>query len=156
MTEARTFTRKVTFDDGLPLGERATFTHEGQRWIAHPAQKYWMIANVLDRLIGLHDSTAKLMVAWVNDWPGDAKRVAQVMEIGKRARLLGKSVTMEKVEALTWRRPGDAASTSPDHALGQGSGLPGTNSLTSPGLVKESINECPETGRNRHLREELE
>jgi hypothetical protein len=47
------------------------------------------------------------------------------MEIGKRARFLGKSVTMEKIEALTWRRPGDAASTSPV-GLGHESGLPGT------------------------------
>ena len=53
MTETQTFTRKVTFDDGLPLGLRATFTHEGERWIAYPAEKYWMIAHVLDRLIGL-------------------------------------------------------------------------------------------------------
>jgi len=126
VTVTRTLTKKVTFDDGLPLGLRATFTHEGERWIAHPAQKYRMISNVLDRLIGLHDHTAKLMVAWVNDWPGDGKRVAQVMEIGKRARELGKSVTMEKVVAQTWRKPGDAASTSPDWRLGHESSLPGT------------------------------
>jgi hypothetical protein len=65
------------------------------------------------------------MVAWVNDWPGDAKRVAQVMEVTKKARELGNSVTMEKIVALTWRRPGGAASTSPV-GLGQESGLPGT------------------------------
>lgn len=123
MTETQTFTRKVTFDDGLPLGLRATFTHEGERWIAYPAEKYWMIAHVLDRLIGLHSATAKIMVSWVNDWPGDAKRVAQVMEITKKARELGNSVTMEKIVALTWRRPGGAATTSPDHAPGRGSGL---------------------------------
>lgn len=114
MTVTRTLTKKVTFDDGLPLGERATFTHEGERWIAHPAQKYWMIAHVLDRLIGLHSTTARIMVSWVNDWPGDAKRVAQIMEITKKARGLGKSVTMEKIDAMTWRRPGDAASASPE------------------------------------------
>lgn len=129
MTETRTLTKKVTFNDGLPLGERATFTHEGQRWIAHPDEKYRKIAHVLDRLIGLHATTARIMVSWVNDWPGDAKRVAQIMEITHRARGLGKSVTMEKVEALTWRKPGDAAPTSPNLGVGHGSGLPETETV---------------------------
>lgn len=103
MTETRTLTKKVTFNDGLPLGVRATFTHEGERWIAHPVQKYQKIAHVLDRLIGLHATTTRIMVSWVNAWPGDAKRVAQIMEITHKARALGRSATMEKIEALTWR-----------------------------------------------------
>lgn len=106
--------KKVTFDDGLPLGLRATFKHEGERWVAYPDVKYRKIVTVMDRLIGMHSHIAKLMVSWVNSWPGDAERVAKVMEITHRARGLGRSVTMEKVEAVTWRRPGDAAATSPD------------------------------------------
>lgn len=127
MTETRTLTKKVTFNDGLPLGERATFTHEGQRWLAYPAEKHRMIAHVLDRLIGMHNITTRIMVSWVNAWPGDGERVAQIMGITQRARELAKSVTMEKVEALTWRGPGDAATTSPiREGMGHGSGLPGT------------------------------
>lgn len=114
MTKGRTLTKKVTFDDGLPLGLRGTFTHEGQRWIAYPDEKYRKIITVLDRLIGMHSHISKLMVSWVNSWPADAERVAKVMEITHRARALGRSATMEKVEAVTWRRPGGAATTSPD------------------------------------------
>jgi hypothetical protein len=113
VSETKAVTKKVTFNDGLPLGGHATFTHEGQRWIAFPAEKHWKIAAVIDRLVGIHARTARIMVSWVNSWPDDAVRVAEVMEITRRARELGRSVTMEKAEALTWRGPGDAARTSP-------------------------------------------
>lgn len=102
MTETKTATRKLTFNDGLPMGVHATFTHEGQKWIAVPLTKYQKIGAVLDRMGGLFSHINKLMVSWVNSWPEDGAKVAQIMEIAQRARAEGKAVTMERVEALTW------------------------------------------------------
>lgn len=102
MTETKTVSKKLTFNDGLPLGIHATFTHEGQKWIAHPLPKYRKIAAAMDRILGLHSYTTKLLVSWVNSWPEDGERVAKVMEITQRARAEGKAAAMEKAEALTW------------------------------------------------------
>lgn len=111
MTETRTALRKITFNDGLPMGERGTFTHEGQRWIALPAARYQTICAVMDRLLGLHSWTADFMVTWVNSWPDDATRVAKVMEVTRQARELFRSASIDKAEAMTGR-PGSAATTS--------------------------------------------
>lgn len=102
MTETKTVSKKLTFNDGLPLGIHATFTHEGQKWIAHPLTKYRKITAVMDRILGLHSYVNKLMIFWVNSWPEDAEKVAKVMEVTQRARAEGKAVAMEKAEALTW------------------------------------------------------
>lgn len=102
MTETKTVSRKLTFNDGLPLGVHATFTHEGEKWIAHPLVKYQKIAAAMDRILGLHSHINRLMVSWVNSWPEDGDKVARIMEIAQRARTEGKAVTMEKILALTW------------------------------------------------------
>lgn len=102
MTETKTASRKLTFNDGLPLGINATFTHEGEKWIAVPLVKYQKIAAAMDRILGLHSHVNQLMVSWVNSWPEDGAKVAQVMEIAQRARVEGRAVVMEKIHALTW------------------------------------------------------
>ena len=102
MTETKTASRKLTFNDGLPMGVHATFTHEGQKWIAVPLTKYQKISSVMDRMNGLFSHINKLMVSWVNSWPEDGAKVAQIMEIAQRARAEGKAATMERIEALTW------------------------------------------------------
>lgn len=102
MTETKTASRKLTFNDGLPLGIHATFTHEGERWIAVPVTKYRKISAAMDRMGGLFSHINKLMVLWVNSWPEDGAKVAQILEIAQHARAEGKAATMEKVEALTW------------------------------------------------------
>ena len=105
MTETKITSKKVTFNDGLPLGAHATFTHEGEKWIAHPMKKYQKITAAMDRVLGLHSYTTKLMVSWVNSYPEDGEKVAKVMEITHRAREMGRSVAMEKAEALTFISP---------------------------------------------------
>lgn len=102
MTETKTVTRKITFNDGLPLGVHATFMHEGERWIAHPLTKYRKIATVMDRMLGLHSHMVKTMILWVNSWPEDGERVARIMEIAQSARAEGRALAMEKILALTW------------------------------------------------------
>lgn len=104
MTETKTVSKKVTFNDGLPLGVNAMFTHDGEQWIAHPVKKYRKITAVMDRILGLHSYTTKLMVSWVNSWPEDGERVAKVMEITQRARQEGLAAALEKAEALTWTK----------------------------------------------------
>jgi hypothetical protein len=101
VTETKTVSKKLTFNDGLPLGVHALFTHEGQKWIAFPFAKYQKIIGVMDRILGLHSYTVKLMVSWVNSWPEDGEKVAKVMEITQRARADARSVAMDKSVALT-------------------------------------------------------
>ena len=102
MTETKTVSKKLTFNDGLPLGAHAMFMHEGEKWIAHPFLKYQKITAVMDRILGLHSYTTKLMVSWVNSWPEDGEKVAKVMEVIQRAKADAKSVAMDKAVALTW------------------------------------------------------
>ena len=102
MTETKTASRKLTFNDGLPMGIHATFTHEGEKWIAVPLVKYQKISAAMDRMGGLFSHINKLMVSWVNSWPEDGERVAQIMEIAQRARVEGRAVVMDKIQALTW------------------------------------------------------
>ena len=102
MSETKTASRKLTFNDGLPMGIHATFTHEGEKWVAIPAKKYRMISAAMDRVLGLHSYINKVMVMWVNQWPEDSEKVAKVMEVTQRARAEQRAVAMEKAEALTW------------------------------------------------------
>lgn len=132
-------TKKVTFSEGLPLGPRATFTHEGQLWIAYPASRHQKFAAVIDRLIGIHSRITTTMVDWVNSWPEDAERVVKIVEMTNRAQRLGKSVTMEKIEAFTGLA-GGAATASPPDGTDHGPCLPGERSRTGLTPPDQRIN----------------
>ena len=90
-------TKKVTFSTGLPRGTCATFTHEGERWIAYPQEKSRAVAAVVDQLLTsismIHDD----LLRWVNTHPEDAKRAMQMVARTLRAKELAK----EKVQAWT-------------------------------------------------------
>jgi hypothetical protein len=91
----------VTFGTGLPSGVHGTFKHEGQMWIAMPATKHTRILTVIDRLIGIHDRIANGMIQWINRWPDDGERCAEVLEAVTRARALRDEMTIEKQKAAT-------------------------------------------------------
>ena len=75
---------QVTFDNGLPLGTHASFTHQGQRWIAVPATKYTAIVTVTDRLLGIIGRGRTALTHWINGQvtsSGDMARILGVLEI---------------------------------------------------------------------------
>lgn len=95
MTEVRT--KKVTFDTRLPRGTCATFSHEGQRWVAYPQGKSRAVAAVTDRMLGVINAIHDDLLRWVNTHPEDAARVMPIMARTLRVQELAK----EKVQAWT-------------------------------------------------------
>lgn len=97
------FTEKVavTFHDGLPIGTRGTFTHNGQRWIALPHNKYVRIVSAIDRLIGALAGIQDDMLRMINDHPADAVRIASILGRIKRVRTLHRELATDKVKAQT-------------------------------------------------------
>ena len=93
--------REVTFHSGLPRGTCATFKHEGELWIAHPAKKYTRILTCLDRVIGVQDRLIKDMTTWINNHPSDAPLLVMLAEAVGRARRFRDEVAQEKCEAAT-------------------------------------------------------
>ena len=90
---------KVTFASSLPMGTRATFTHDDELWIAYPAEKNQRLFAITDKLIGLHRSITNEMLRWINVRPQDAELVTRVLVITQRAEELTIELTLEKTEA---------------------------------------------------------
>ena len=91
-------TKKVTFAQySLPLGTRATFTHEGVDWIAYPQPKVNAVAAVIEKLIGSIDRVQEDLVRWMNRRPADAAEIVQIMGRTVSAQELAR----EKVAAWT-------------------------------------------------------
>ena len=100
MPEDTTGRKQVTFKTGLPLGTRATFTHEGQLWIAYPAPKSAAIVATLDRMLGVISGIADDAVRSINGHPGNAELAAFAARVLSRAQLADDLAT-EKVKAVT-------------------------------------------------------
>jgi hypothetical protein len=94
-------TKKVTFATSLPMGERGTFTHDGDIWIAYRASKNQAIHALVDRLIGLHAGVQREMVRWLNARPQDADLVAQVLRWTAQAKFVQQEIITEKTEVFT-------------------------------------------------------
>lgn len=95
MTEIRT--KKVTFDTLLPRGTCATFTHEGQHWIAYPQGKVDALRVVVDSLLGCIERVREDLLRWINDRPEDATRMIMTVARTNRAEALAR----EKARAWT-------------------------------------------------------
>jgi hypothetical protein len=96
-----TKTKKVTFATSLPMGERGTFTHDGDIWIAYRASKNQAIHALVDRLIGLHAGVQREMLRWINARPQDADLVAQVLRWTTQARKVQHELIQQKTEVFT-------------------------------------------------------
>jgi hypothetical protein len=72
---------KVTFSDGLPLGTHASFTHEGERWIAVPLAKYNSVLAVTDRLIGVLGRVRGALTHVIGAFPSDAQQIGRILDI---------------------------------------------------------------------------
>jgi hypothetical protein len=94
-------TKKVTFATSLPMGERGTFTHDGELWIAYRRSKNQRIFALIDRLIGIHAGITKEMITWINKRPGDADLAAYVLQRVAVARKLQQELIVEKAETTT-------------------------------------------------------
>lgn len=92
---------QITFAKSLPMGTRGTFTHDGQLWIAYPAEKNRRINATLDRLIGSLARVRNECVRWINARPQDADLVVHALAISSRAQLIIDELTIEKAEAVT-------------------------------------------------------
>lgn len=99
MSETVVKSLKVSFNKSLPMGTRGTFTHEGEIWICYPAKKNQQLWAVTDRLIGIHRAIQDDLIAWINDWPTDAARVAAVLERVARGLALHEELVHDKTEA---------------------------------------------------------
>ena len=100
MPEPLAAMRKVTFHTGvLPNGTHATFTQEGQQWHAWPADKLIAHQVATDKLVGALQSIKREAIAMINEFQADAKRVARVLEIAKRADEAARNGALEKTEA---------------------------------------------------------
>ena len=95
MSEVKT--KKVTFDTSLPRGTCATFTHEGQRWIAYPQDKSTAVGVVLDRTLGTLNQVRDDLLRWINTHPADAAQMVAIVARTNRAQALAR----EKVQAWT-------------------------------------------------------
>lgn len=91
----------VTFGTGLPLGTRATFTHDRQLWIAYPATKQAQIHACIDRLAGSLTRIKKQLIAWLSTQPDDAQRVALLLNILAHAEQIQNEILTEKTRAVT-------------------------------------------------------
>lgn len=89
---------KVTFNQSLPMGTRATFTHDDEIWIAYPAKKNQQMWAITDRLIAIHKAIQDDMIRWINDWPTDSGRVAAVLERVQRGLALHNELVHDKTE----------------------------------------------------------
>lgn len=101
MPEYVTAQRKLTFKTGLPLGRHATFTHEGQRWIAVPQTKYRDITTITDRLIGALGKIRDQATRWVAAHPGDAERTLMLLAVIAHTDTLITESCIDKVKAQT-------------------------------------------------------
>lgn len=99
MPEDVTKTVKATFAVSLPMGTRATFTHDKELWIAYPAVKNQRLFGVTDRLVGAHKQIIKDMIAMVNDHPDDAVRIAAIIDRATKAIEFHNEMLVEKTEA---------------------------------------------------------
>lgn len=97
MTEDVAKKLTVTFKDGLPLGQRATFTHEKTIWIAYPAAKLSAVHALVDRLVGIHAGIQAEMIRWINQRPQDADLITRVLDKTARARQIHTEVVTEKM-----------------------------------------------------------
>jgi hypothetical protein len=93
--------KKVTFATSLPMGERGTFTHDGDLWIAYRAGKNQNIHALVDRLIGLHAGISREMIRWINVRPQDAELVAQVLKWTAQAQKVQHELIQQKTEVFT-------------------------------------------------------
>lgn len=93
--------RKLTFKTGLPLGYHATFTHQGQRWIAVPQSKYRDIVTVTDRLIGALDKIRGQATRWISAHPDDAARTMMLLAVIGHADQAAKDAATDKITAQT-------------------------------------------------------
>lgn len=93
--------KKVTFAQSLPMGTRATFTHDGEIWIAYPAKKNQQIHGLVDRLMGIHTGITEEMTRWINKRPADADLAVYVLKWTAQARKAHAELAIEKVEAFT-------------------------------------------------------
>lgn len=91
----------VTFNTGLPLGTRGTFTLDGQRWIALPDDKYQRIGAVMDRMIGALTWIRDELTRWLAANPGDATRIAAILAVIARADHNRKDLALDKARAVT-------------------------------------------------------
>lgn len=101
MPEHVTAQRKITFKTGLPLGRHATFTHEGQRWIAVPQDKYVAIVTVTDRLIGTLNRVREDITRLLAGHPEDATRITRMLQIIAAAHAATAAAAVDKVKAQT-------------------------------------------------------
>lgn len=101
MPEPVTKRVNVTFNTGLPLGTRGTFTHDGQRWIAIPHSKYQRIGAVMDRTIGALDWIRGDLTRWLASNPADTTRVAMILAVIARAHHNRDELAMDKAKAVT-------------------------------------------------------
>ncbi len=99
MSETVVKSLKVSFNNSLPMGERGTFTHDGDTWIAYRAKKNQRLWAITDRLVAIHKAILDDMIGWLNDWPTDGVRVSKVLERVNRGLALYQELTHEKTEA---------------------------------------------------------
>lgn len=92
---------KVTFKTGLPKGIRAEFEHEGSAWIAYPSDKSRRIEAVLDQLLSIHDKITEDLLRMINDHPENAARVAFILKKCAVAKDMQRTLTEEKMRAVT-------------------------------------------------------
>lgn len=101
MSEPVTAMRKLTFHTGLPVGTRATFTHEGEPWIALPAAKYVATLTICDNLIGNLQSIRHTATKWLAANPGDVQRAGMLLAVIARADKAAETAALEKVSVQT-------------------------------------------------------
>jgi hypothetical protein len=92
---------QITVKRGLPMGLHASFTYEGEPWVAHPAWKYRRIVSVLDRLIGLQAGIHHEMMRWIKARPQDTDLVVRVIERLARGRRIQQELIEDKVRTQT-------------------------------------------------------
>lgn len=92
---------QIEFSTGLPRGTVGCFTLDKEAWVALPQAKYRRILACVDRMLGANNRIRSEMIRWINHWPGDAVRVASILEIIGRTERLAADVLPEKTEART-------------------------------------------------------
>jgi hypothetical protein len=89
----------VTFADGLPLGKRASFRHDGQAWLAYPAKKQQVLFALVDRMVGALARIQAEAIRWLSAHPDDAARVAMLLRIIADANRIKEDVIENKAPA---------------------------------------------------------
>lgn len=104
MPEPATKRLAVTFNDGLPMGTRATFTHDGQTWIAYPVKKNAQIVAVMDKMLGILGRITDDALRSINTHP-DNRAVTvlatSILKAMRRADTSYAELAAEKGAALT-------------------------------------------------------